>query len=36
MHVPKIYEELKKGKTVLEITRIGQQRDTRYLIKAVR
>jgi hypothetical protein len=36
MHVAKIYEELKKGRTVLEISRIGSNKDTRYFIKPVR
>jgi hypothetical protein len=36
MHVAKIYEELKNGKTVLEISRIGNAKETRYLVKPVR
>jgi hypothetical protein len=36
IHVEKIYAELKKGKTVLEISRSGAAKDTRYFIKAVR
>jgi hypothetical protein len=36
MHVGKIYDELKKGKTVLEISRFGSAKETRYLVKAVR
>jgi hypothetical protein len=35
-HVPKIYGELKKGKTVLEIFRIGQGKQTEYHVKAIR
>ena len=35
-HVPKIYNELKKGKTVLEIFRTGQGKQTEYHVKAVR
>jgi hypothetical protein len=35
-HVPKIYDELKKGKTVLEIFRTGQGKQTGYHVKAVR
>jgi hypothetical protein len=34
-HVPKIYDELKKGKTVLEIFRTGQGKQTGYHVKAV-
>jgi hypothetical protein len=36
IHVEKIYAELKKGKTVLEISRAGQNKDTRYFVKAVK
>jgi hypothetical protein len=36
MHVSKIYDELKKGKTILEISRLGSGKDTRYFVKAVR
>jgi hypothetical protein len=36
MHVAKIYDELKNGKTILEISRIGNNKDTRYLVKPVR
>jgi hypothetical protein len=36
IHVEKIYEELKRGKTILEISRSGQAKDTRYFVKAVR
>jgi hypothetical protein len=36
MHVSKIYEELQSGKTILEISRSGSGKDTRYFIKAVR
>jgi hypothetical protein len=35
-HVSKIYDELKKGKTVLEISRLGSGKDTRYFVKSVR
>jgi hypothetical protein len=35
-HVPKIYNELKKGKTVLEIFRTGLGKQTEYHVKAVR
>jgi hypothetical protein len=35
-HVAGIYNELKNGKTVLEISRLGSGKDTRYLVKAVR
>jgi hypothetical protein len=36
MHVAKIYDELKKGKIILEISRLGSGKDTRYFVKAVR
>ena len=36
-HVPKIYNELKKkGKTVLEVFRTGQGKQTEYHVKAIR
>jgi hypothetical protein len=35
-HVPKIYNELKKGKTVLEIFRTGLGKQTEYHVKAIR
>jgi hypothetical protein len=35
-HVPKIYNELKKGKTVLEIFRTGLGKQTEYHVKATR
>jgi hypothetical protein len=35
-HVPKIYSELKKGKTVLEIFRTGLGKQTEYHVKAIR
>jgi hypothetical protein len=35
-HLQKLYEELKAGKTVLQITRFGQGKDTRYLFKGIR
>jgi hypothetical protein len=35
-HVPKIYNELKKGKTVLEIFRTEQGKQTEYHVKAIR
>jgi len=35
-HVPKIYNELKKGKTVLEVFRTGLGKQTEYHIKAIR
>src|SRR5919198_4023734 len=35
-HVPKIYNELKKGKTVLEVFRTGLGKQTEYHVKAVR
>jgi hypothetical protein len=34
-HVPKIYNELKKGKTVLEVFRTGLGKQTEYHVKAV-
>jgi hypothetical protein len=36
IHVGKIYEELQKGRTILEISRSGAAKDTRYFIKSVR
>jgi hypothetical protein len=36
VHIEKIYEELKHGKSILEISRAGQNKDTRYFVKAVR
>jgi hypothetical protein len=35
-HVPKTYNELKKGKTVLEIFRTGLGKQTEYHVKAIR
>jgi hypothetical protein len=35
-HVPKIYNELKKGKKVIEIFRTGQGKQTEYHVKAIR
>jgi hypothetical protein len=35
-HVLKIYNELKKGKTVLEIFRTGQGKQTEYHVKTIR
>src|ERR671930_1559393 len=35
-HVAKIYNELKKGKTVLEIFRTGLGKQTEYHVKAIR
>jgi hypothetical protein len=35
-HVPKIYSELKRGKTVLEIFRTGLGKQTEYHVKAIR
>jgi hypothetical protein len=35
-HAVKIYEELKAGKTILEISRLGTGKETRYFVKAVR
>lgn len=35
-HVAKIYNELKKGKTALEIFRTGQGKQTEYHVKAIR
>jgi hypothetical protein len=35
-HVSKIYNELKKGKTVLEIFRTGLGKQTEYHVKAIR
>ena len=35
-HVPKIYDELKKGKTVLEIFRTGLGKQTEYHVKEIR
>ena len=35
-HVPKIYNELKKGKTVLEIFRTGLGKQTEYHVKSIR
>jgi hypothetical protein len=34
-HVPKIYNELKKAKTVLEVFRTGLGRRTEYDVKAI-
>ena len=34
-HVPKIYNELKKGKTVLEVFRTGLGKQTEYHVKAI-
>ena len=31
LHIQKIYEELKNGKTILEVSRSGSAKDTRYL-----
>lgn len=36
MHVPNIYNELKKGATVLELYRSGTGKDTRYIVKPIR
>ena len=36
IHVGKIYEELQQGKTVLEISRSGVAKETRYFIKVVK
>jgi hypothetical protein len=36
LHISKIYEELKKGKTILEISRRGSAKDTRYFVKPIR
>ena len=36
IHVGKIYAELQKGKTILEISRSGSAKDTRYFVKAVK
>jgi hypothetical protein len=35
-HVPKIYSEIKKGKTVLGVFRTGLGKQTEYHVKAVR
>jgi len=35
-HASKIYNELKKGKTVLEMFRTGQEKQTEYHVKAIR
>lgn len=35
-HVPKIYNELKKGKTVLEIFKTSLGKQTEYHVKAIR
>jgi hypothetical protein len=35
LHAGKIYDELKKGKTVLEISRSGSAKDTRYFLKPI-
>jgi hypothetical protein len=35
IHVGKIYEQLKKGLTVLEISRTGKGKDTRYTVKPI-
>jgi hypothetical protein len=35
VHAGKIYEHLKRGSKVLEISRLGNGKDTRYFIKAV-
>lgn len=34
-HVPKIYNDIKKGKTVLEVFRTGLGRQTEYDVKAI-
>jgi hypothetical protein len=36
LHAGKIYDELKKGKTILEISRSGAAKDTRYFVKSIR
>ena len=36
IHAAKIYEDLKAGKTILEISRLGTGKDTRFFVKAVR
>ena len=33
IHVGKIYDQLKKGFTVLELSRIGQGKETRYMVR---
>jgi hypothetical protein len=35
-HVPKVYNELKKGKTVFEVFRTGLGKQTEYHVKAIR
>jgi hypothetical protein len=35
-HVPKIYNDLKEGKTVLEIFRTGLGKQTEYHVRAIR
>ena len=35
-HVAKIYNELKKGKTLLEIYRSGTGKETNYIVKGIR
>lgn len=36
MHVPNIYNELKKGATILELYRSGVGKETRYIVKPIR
>src|SRR5205823_10182058 len=35
-HIPKIYEELRKGYTVLEILRVGAGKDTQYRVRGIK
>jgi hypothetical protein len=35
-HAAKIYDELKAGKTILEISRLGTGKETRYFVKPVK
>lgn len=36
IHVGKIYDELKQGFKVLQITRVGHGKDTRYMVKPIK
>jgi hypothetical protein len=36
MHISRIYEQFTKGFKVLEISRIGKGKETRYLVKPIR
>jgi len=36
MYVSKMYDELKNGNTILQISRLGSGKDTKYFVKEVR